>query len=561
MAYTTGSITSGTASEMFPNFGAESGTGVTSDSAYAKLLSLFKKFVCGEASEATAGANTGNGLVLHVEPTKDVTTKSWTLTFSSATAFAITASGETTVNGTLTGVAPNRKAVISAARFTLTVYEGSTPFTSGDTFTFSTTASGLNAGETWDVMADTAKGTAPASYYADLYTKTLNGTTTNRGTISAVRYYSQGIINTSYYVTFTSSTAFQVRPVSSPATILGSGTVGIMLEIPGVMDITVTAGSTGFTTTTYTGSTPSGGNYFLIEPKLTAAGTGSNLSRVIVFRHRGFDGSYNIYQTIAQRVGNNKNRFFLEGYCHSDYDSNVAMLSQQNISPAWRIKNKNPENAETVLYYIIADAMCAKILTLPHIDDPQGCYFGMYESHGTPSENTFPVLVGGSVAQNNTTIELNAAGSLTTSCAFFFSTSGMSYMFPPGGSSGSSWVEHQGDGDGVASSAAGNATTALGGFYSLPWDRMLTSAAGTRIHSGVYGEAGTKKAVLHSTLVVSKDDVSGVAGEYHGVYYIDTNATVNDAVVRGDTITYLGDTYLVWECSNYSELTSAAFKL
>lgn len=558
MAYSSGSYTSGTSSEMFPNFGGESGTGATSDSAYGKLLSLFKKFVCGEVSEAVAGANTGTGMVLHTEPTRDVTTNSWTLTFSSATNFAITASGETTVNGVLTGSAPNRKADISAARFTLSVYEGATAFVSGDTFTFNSTASGLNAGETWDVLADTAKGTAPSNYYSDMYTKTLSGTTTSRGDVVSLRYYGQAEINNSFYVTFSSSgTVFEVRRTTAPGTVIGTGAVGgAVLVIPKIMDIAISSGGTAFTNTSYTGPTPTGGNYFTIAPKVSLTTSTSNFTRVMVLRHRGYDGSYNIYETIAQRAGNNLNRFFLEGYCHSDYSSAVAMLSQQNISPAWRIKTKNPENAESVVYHLVADALCAKILLLPSLTDPQGCYFGMYEAHGTPSECRFPVFVGGCVFQDVTTLDLDSTPG-TSSGPFFWSSDKLCYIFPPGGSTGAPWIKGNTSGSAVGATA-GNVNP-LDAFYLMPWESAGAAiSSAIRVHSGVYGELGTKKSIMPSSIAISKSDVFGVAGELSGVYFIDSFATVNNAVTLGDTLTINSKTYLIWRFSNLNTVINSA---
>lgn len=559
MAYLSGTYTSGTSSEMFPNFGGEAGTGVSSDSAYGKLLSLFKKFVCGEASEASAGANTGTGLVLHTEPTRGVTTKTWTLTFSSATAFSITASGETTVNGTLTGSAPNRKADISAARFTLSVYEGATAFVSGDSFTFTTTASGLDAGETWDVLADTAKGTAPADYYSDMYTKTLSGTTLSRGGVTGVRYYRQSEINSSFYVTFSSSgTVFEVRRTTAPATVIGTGTVGgATLVIPKVLDITISSGGTAFTNTTYTGPTPTGGNYFTIAPKVSAAGANSNLTRVIVLRHRGYDGSYNIYETIAQRVGNNLNRYFLEGYCHSNYSSSLAMLSQQNISPAWRIKTKNPENSEEVVYHLIADALCAKILILPSLTDPQGCYFGMYEAHGTPSECRFPVFVGGCVFQDVTSIDLDSTAG-TSSGPFFWSSDKLCYLFPPGGATGASWIKGNTSGAAVGEANGSSSGTPLEAFYIAPWETAGAAIGVARFHPGVYGELGTKKSIMTTYLNISKTDVLGVAGELSGFYFIDASGSVSNNVTIGDTLTISSKTYLIWRFSNQSTVINSA---
>jgi len=560
MAYLTGVIGSGTSSEMFPNFGGETGTGATSESAYAKLLSKFKAFVAGEVSEASSGANVGNGAVMHAEPTKDCTTRSWTLTFSSATNFSITATGEATVSGVLAGVAPNRKLAVSAARFTLSVYEGTIPFTSGDTFTFTSTAHGLNAGEGWDVLADTAKGTAPPDYYSDLYTSTLSGAPTGRGAVASVRYYSQAVINTSYFITFSSATAFDVRAVAAPSVVLGSGVVGTLAVIPRLMDILVTQGGTSFTPTTYTGPTPTGGNFFTLAPKLSSAGNPSNLTRVIVFRHRGFDGSYNIYETIAQRVGNNNNRYFLEGYAHSYFDPAVAMLSQQSISPAWRMKLKNPENAESVPYYIVADAMAATILTLPSSTDPQGCHFGMYEAHGAPSECRFPVVVMGCVFSDSTNLDLDsAAGGASGPPMLGSSWEKLAALFQPGGGSGSVWLGNRTDGSAaVGVSAGGASNSALEAFYFMPWAAVgLGSVGSFRIHSGVYGEPGSKKAVFPTFMVVSTSSVNGVAGELHGLFYIDSGATPVNTVALGDTITIDSKVYVVWKLSNKTTVTNS----
>jgi phage tail sheath protein FI len=90
-------------------------------------------FTFGVAYAATAGANAGNGTMTGIAADTLAVAENWTITFTSATSFNVVGSVSGTLAGGTTGVVYDNNRII----FTIT--PGSTPFTSGDTFTLTTT--------------------------------------------------------------------------------------------------------------------------------------------------------------------------------------------------------------------------------------------------------------------------------------------------------------------------------------------------------------------------------------------------------------------------------------
>lgn len=590
MAWTNGTLTNSTAGEKYPEFGGESaGTAV-----YGKLLEKFKDFVCGKVT-APVFTGTGNGFIRSLEVTTSTTTKAWTLTFSSATAFDITASGETTVSGTLTGSAPNRYATVSGDRFTCRVYEGSTPFVATDNFTFSTTACALGA-QAWEVISDTANGTGSGvghsgnnagsvvgegsgSYtanvemgdYLSILNVTLSGTATNRGTLGSIVMYAQSIINSGpYYVTFSSSgTVFTVRD-STGTQIGNTGTVaaGVAWEWGAAgsrLKLLVTGGSTAFTDTVSPTSTPpTGGNFFTISVKTsTAAAINSHLTRVVVLKSTGLAGADTMYYTLAQRVGGNRARFYLEMAISKTYSSSLPTWAQAYMSPVVRIRHA--ETGIGVPYYFVATGRHAYILT--NIDsvsapDPQAMGFGLLLPHATPTEHVWPAFVGGSVTDTNLSGPGSSAsypngpfwnpiGSATRSTVYFaIPTTAITW----------GWGANYGIQAINVSTVKTDATTGVENEYTIsPWDWSDINPTTLKFHSGVYGSLSMKAIFPSIIYTAGLTTVRGVLGEFPGLFF--TGAEGGAAL--GDTLDTVG--YVVWKASGAVTATdypiTAAFAL
>jgi hypothetical protein len=163
-------------------------------------------------SGLTPGAgNTGNGTFLSLIPDVFAQAETYTITFTSATAFSVASSvsGAWTGSVTPTNVPSNPAFVkFDNNRVEFSIYAGSTPFVAGDTFTFNVTV-GANIGN---------------------------------GKISGLAVTTHTVPET-LSVQFTSPTQFDVR--GSVSGTMGSGTVGALFSHTNIT-FTVTAGTTPF---------------------------------------------------------------------------------------------------------------------------------------------------------------------------------------------------------------------------------------------------------------------------------------------------------------------------
>lgn len=572
MPWVTGTLTDTTAGEEFREFNTEA----AGSAVYAKLLSRIKEFTCGYASKPTPGGGLSGasteGFIRGLEVTKDTTAKTWTVTFSSATVFAITASGETTINGTLVGGV----AAVVGARFTCRVYSGSAPFTAGNTFTFTTTPSPLGL-QTWDVISDTAKGSG--SYcgnddsaagdwgdYLNLVTVTNNSATATKGTVSELRFYAQEYINQSYYITFSSASACHLR--DSAGNILVSGTVGTTMEYGTAgskISLRVNAGSTAFTATT--GSYPSyGGDFFTIVPK-SSSGSASHLTRIVVLRSRGAAGEDEIYYTFSQRVGGSSARFYLGVAIHPSHNPLLGTFSQQYTSSVKRIRHSQIP-AGSVPYYFIASGRHLYVLTLPSSGDPQVLGAGFLLPHARPTaeDQSWPGFVGGTY--NSTTTGAGEAIPSGESGPFFNgsgaaeTTAVLSVVLPGTLISWGFGANYPGAiVYGSAGSTAGVVLAETASkCYTHPYNVIGNTNTIVRIDSGVFGEADDRKAIFPVAVLTNGTSVGGVIGEFPGLFFI--GSTPQNPVNVGDTLN--GGTHVLWKgtSANSSSVNNiAAFAL
>lgn len=562
MPWVNGTLTDTTAGEEFTSFNLETpGTAV-----YGKLLSRIKEHVCGYCTVPTRGGGlTGaatEGFIRGLEPTVNTTAKTWTLTFSSSTVFAITASGETTVNGTLVGGV----ATVSAARFICRVYEGSVPFSSGNMFTFNTVPSPLGL-QTWDIISDTAKGSgsycgnddstaANLSDYGNLVSVVNNSATATKGVLESLRFYDQSAINQLYYVTFSSASAFSLR--NSAGTVLASGTVGTPFSygVAGAyISFTIQAGSTAFTATT--GTYPSyTGDFFTITPR-SSVGANTHLTRIIVLRSRGLAGEDQIYYTFSQRSGGNGGRFFLEVAIHPSHNPALGTFSQPYMSDRKRIRHSQlPSGA--VPYYIIASGRHIYVLTTPATNDHQVLGAGFLLPHARPTaeDQTWPGFVGGTYTAVGL---LSGAGEVIPNVPSgpFFNGGGtagtppvstLSVVLPGALITWGYGANHIGSTIYGAGSSAGIATSlTAGACYTHPYHLIGSSAGYSRIDSGVFGEVATRKAIFPVAVLTNGPDVGGVIGEFPGLFFI--GYSTQNPVNVGDTLN--SGTHVIWKgCNN-----------
>jgi hypothetical protein len=168
------------------------------------------------ATAAALGANTGNGTFGTITPTAAPGTSigAYSVVFTAATAFTVTAPDGTTATGT-TGVA------FSALGIGFTITAGGTAFVAGDTFTVTTTAApGL-----------------PGISSAPGGTNTGNGT---MGSLSVAGYAAKVGV---YSVEFDDATHFIVSDPNGAE--VGHGTTGAAYKSGG-LGFTITAGGTAF---------------------------------------------------------------------------------------------------------------------------------------------------------------------------------------------------------------------------------------------------------------------------------------------------------------------------
>lgn len=167
------------------------------------------------AVAAALGTNVGNGTFGAITPVSVPTQiGAYSLVFTSATAFTVTAPGGETATGA-TGVA------FSALGIGFTITAGGTAFVAGDLFTITTTAA-------------VGKPTAAAA---------AGGTNTGNGTCSAVTTTGYAPTLGNYTVEFDSATQFIVSAPNGQE--IGHGTTGTAFS-GGGLNFTITAGGTAF---------------------------------------------------------------------------------------------------------------------------------------------------------------------------------------------------------------------------------------------------------------------------------------------------------------------------
>lgn len=166
------------------------------------------------AVAAAIGTNTGNGTFGTITPVSVPTQiGAYSVVFSSATAFTVTAPSGATAAGT-TGVA------FAALGIGFTITAGGTAFVAGDSFTITTTAA-------------VGKPTAVA----------VAGTNTGNGTCSAVTTNGYAPVVGVYTVEFDDATHFMVSAPNGQE--IGHGTTGVAFSAGG-LNFTITAGGTAF---------------------------------------------------------------------------------------------------------------------------------------------------------------------------------------------------------------------------------------------------------------------------------------------------------------------------
>lgn len=557
MPYIRGTFPNNTTGEEFKEFNLEgAGTAV-----YGRLLTKIKAFLCGEASAATLTAvGSANGFIRGLEVKVGATTRTWTVLFTNATEFSITATGETEISGTLTGSAPNRFASVNGARFKCRIYEGSNPFVNGDTFTFTTTSSPLGA-QAYDVISDTAKGSGSfkgaigetPSDYQNLVGVVATSVAVNQGTLRDLKYHHQSFINAKYYVTFRSGgVTFDVRD-STGAIVGGMGTVGTPWEWGATgsrFGLTVSGGGVVYTTTTVNGSgIPTAGSYYTITPVSTPLTTDSHLSRIVVLRARGYNNEDTIYFTLAQRSGAASTRFHLELSVHRNHDQNTPTFSQISMSPPAKIRHS--QGAHLVDYTIIGNGRYFYVLTLPSVSGDHQCMGGgLLLPHATPiasEEYLWPAFCGGTVTEAN-----KPPGSA------WVSGEATLPFFNPQGATGSStlnvvlpgtnitWVRAINISTATDPNTAPDPRTVTNFARTFPWaliGRLGAIGFPVLIDSGVFQQTATLKVPHPGGVCVSNASGSGYIGEFPGLFFIGNSVTAQD-VSAGDTLN--DGAYLVW---------------
>lgn len=166
------------------------------------------------AAAAALGSNTGNGTIGTITPVTIPTQIGvYSLVFTSATAFTVTAPNGATANGTV-GVA------FSALGIGFTITAGGTAFVANDSFVITTTAA-------------LDKPTAAA----------VAGTNTGNGTSSAVTTTGNAPVNGVYTIEFNDATHYVVSTPDGRE--CGHGTTGVAFA-GGGLGFTITAGGTAF---------------------------------------------------------------------------------------------------------------------------------------------------------------------------------------------------------------------------------------------------------------------------------------------------------------------------
>jgi hypothetical protein len=167
------------------------------------------------ASAAALGANTGNGTfgAITAQASPATMIGVYSILFTAATAFTVTAPDGTTATGT-TGVA------FSALGVGFTITAGGTPFVAGDTFTVTATATPGNPSVTSAAGTNTGNGTL--------------------GSLTAAGYAAKVGV---YAVEFDDATHFIVSDPTGAE--VGHGTTGVAFKAGG-LGFTITAGGTAF---------------------------------------------------------------------------------------------------------------------------------------------------------------------------------------------------------------------------------------------------------------------------------------------------------------------------
>lgn len=137
------------------------GTAPTFDSfenGHRRLFRIFRRYLTGCPSVGTVGyVGTGNGVIGLIDTGVDGPTETWTITFTSATAFTVTGSVSGVQAAGTTGT--NYTSNAPAGRLSFRINQGGTPFIAGDTFTIPVTVNNAVTGNNrwvvnrWDPFA------------------------------------------------------------------------------------------------------------------------------------------------------------------------------------------------------------------------------------------------------------------------------------------------------------------------------------------------------------------------------------------------------------------------
>lgn len=578
MPFASGSISVGDASSAeFVRFGGDLNTPYAFVSDYGVLLEKLKEFLCGKMTKPVAGVgNTGNGTIHSFDVKNPLLAESddWLITFTDATHFTVEGDSHGAVGGSYELVVPvgmtSKSKVISTDMFQFVITEGSIPFATGDTFTFSTTLSPLGD-QAYEVIADTARGTGGTNNLFKEVVKTeVNGPNTGTVEISTLLYYGQESINQTIYLDFFSATEFSVK--DGDGVIFTTGTVNTLLEyrtptLSFLLRVTALTGSPTYKaaassngippTTIYSGDSRTN---FKIYPPRNAAPSDTRITRVLILKATGLAGLDTTYFTFSQRVGGSANgdRYYLDCALHRMYSPLLRVFQQQRMSPVCRIKN---HQGATVDYNFMGDGRSFKVLTELTSQDFQVMAAGLFLPHSTPSSYPWPGFVLGTIGNLLFTPAPGespvARADETPGFNPGFSSVGSSTLWcclPTG-----TWKAGKNAVDTAGIANPGSYTINMNmdpntfdGVYTDPW--VHRQSRPVKISPEVYGEPA-KKAIYPGIMKFASSTLRGVLGELPGIFFFGQSTTT--PVDAGTTVTIGSDDYLIW-CGTTLPQASAA---
>lgn len=116
---------------------------------YDALLRSLVTFLAGKAFLSVSYVGTGNGQIDNLDGGVGAPTETWTITFTSATAFTVSGSVSGAQPGGTVGVAYTTTGDPLTSLLSFTIFAGATPFVAADAFTVLATVSSLPAFDTW----------------------------------------------------------------------------------------------------------------------------------------------------------------------------------------------------------------------------------------------------------------------------------------------------------------------------------------------------------------------------------------------------------------------------